>query len=175
MPLRLIASVAISVMLSACASSGTSGDAGPRSTSASPFATAPSSTPQDSGSGGAAPRPSQLEIVAGDVTLQATLRDTHAARDLVDQLPLTIAMGDHGGVEKNGSLPRALSVAEEPDGADPDTADLGYYAPSNDLVLYYGDQAYYDGIVILGRLHGDVDALARMDAPLEVQVRQPTG
>ena len=33
--------------------------------------------------------------------------------------------------------------------------DLGYYAPGNDLVLYYGDQSYFPGIVILGRLDGD--------------------
>ncbi|HEY5247906.1 MAG TPA: cyclophilin-like fold protein [Dermatophilaceae bacterium] len=33
--------------------------------------------------------------------------------------------------------------------------DVGYYAPGNDLVLYYGDQSYYPGIVILGRLNGD--------------------
>ena len=32
--------------------------------------------------------------------------------------------------------------------------DLGYYAPGNDLVLYYGDQSYFPGIVILGRLDG---------------------
>lgn len=81
-------------------------------------------------------------------------------------------MGDHGGVEKNGSLPQSLSVADDPDGADPEVADLGYYAPSNDLVLYYGDQSYYDGIVILGRLQGDVGALPEMDDDLDVHVRR---
>ena len=33
--------------------------------------------------------------------------------------------------------------------------DVGYYAPGQDFVLYYGDQAYYDGIVVLGQMeHG---------------------
>ena len=40
------------------------------------------------------------------------------------------------------------------EGADPEVGDLGYYAPGNDLVLYYGDQGYYPGIVVLGRLDG---------------------
>ena len=40
--------------------------------------------------------------------------------------------------------------------------DLGYYAPGNDLVLYYGDQSYYAGIVILGRL--DEAAASRLAA-----------
>jgi hypothetical protein len=116
--------------------------------------------------------PTRLEIIAGGVELIATLRDTQAARDLIEQLPLTLSMGDHGGVEKNGSLPQSLSVADDPDGADPEVADLGYYAPSNDLVLYYGDQSYYDGIVILGRLQGDVGALPEMDDDLDVHVRR---
>ena len=38
-----------------------------------------------------------------------------------------------------------------PDGADPDIADIGYYAPTQDLVLYYGDVGYWDGIVRIGR------------------------
>lgn len=57
--------------------------------------------------------------MAGGVTLMATLRDTRAARDLVEQLPLALSMRDHGGVEKTGSLPLARSVADDPDGADP--------------------------------------------------------
>lgn len=97
--------------------------------------------------------------------------DTPAARDLVEQLPLTLSMRDHGGVEKNGSLRTSLSVADDPVGADPEVADLGYYAPANDLVLYYGDQSYYDGIVILGRLEGNVGALAEMADDLAVNVR----
>ena len=38
--------------------------------------------------------------------------------------------------------------------------DVGYYAPGNNLVLYYGDQSYYPGFVILGRM--DADAARRI-------------
>jgi hypothetical protein len=61
-------------------------------------------------------------------------------------------------------------VAEEGSGADPDVGDLGYYAPGHDLVLYYGDQSYFDGIVILGRLEGDLAALADLESDIDVQV-----
>ena len=60
-------------------------------------------------------------------------------------------MVDHGGVEKTGPLPGPLSLEGQPEGADPDVGDLGYYAPGNDLVLYYGDQSYFPGIVVLGQ------------------------
>ena len=94
----------------------------------------------------------QIEIRVGNEPFTATVDDTPAGRDLLAQLPQTIAMSDHGGVEKTGPLERPLSLDGQPAGADPGVGDLGYYAPGNDLVLYYGDQSYYDGIVILGRL-----------------------
>jgi hypothetical protein len=109
-------------------------------------------------SGDAAPRPEEqmkISITVGDERYQATILDSAAGRDLVAQLPLTIAMTDHGSVEKTGPLPLPLSLDGQPDGADPDIGDVGYYAPGNDLVLYYGDQSYYPGIVIIGRLDGD--------------------
>ncbi|MGW4945364.1 cyclophilin-like fold protein [Actinoplanes sp. NPDC004185] len=119
-------------------------------------ATAPA-TPRPSGPAAASPQEEQMKIsiVIGDQRFAATIRDSAAGRDLIAQLPLTIAMTDHGSVEKTGPLPSPLSLDGQPDGADPDVGDVGYYAPGNDLVLYYGDQSYYPGIVILGHLDGD--------------------
>lgn len=97
----------------------------------------------------------KIQIVVGNQRFQATILDSAAGRDLIAQLPLTIDMTDHGSVEKTGPLPAPLSLDGQPDGADPDVADVGYYAPGNDLVFYYGDQSYYPGIVIIGRLDGD--------------------
>ena len=94
----------------------------------------------------------RVTITIGEQRFQAMLSDSAAARDLVAQLPVTIDMSDHGGVEKTGALPSPLSLDGQPEGADPDVGDLGYYAPGNDLVLYYGDQAHYSGIVVLGHL-----------------------
>ncbi|MEV6493342.1 cyclophilin-like fold protein [Actinoplanes sp. NPDC051633] len=97
----------------------------------------------------------KIRIVIGDQRFEATIVNSAAGRDLIAQLPLTIDMVDHGSVEKTGPLPAPLSLDGQPDGADPDVGDVGYYAPGNDLVLYYGDQSYYPGIVIIGRLDGD--------------------
>jgi hypothetical protein len=73
------------------------------------------------------------------------------ARALADQLPLTLAFRDLNGVEKVAQLPRPLTTDGVPEGADPDVADIGYYAPTQDLVLYYGDVGYWNGIVRIGR------------------------
>nr|WP_300052257.1 cyclophilin-like fold protein [uncultured Nocardioides sp.] len=113
----------------------------------------------------------QIHFTLGDHRFAATLDDSAAADDLLAQLPVTVHMTDHGGVEKTGPLPSPLSLDGQPDGADPDVGDLGYYAPGNDLVLYHGDQSYFPGIVVLGRLErGAAEQIARMDGPVTVTV-----
>ena len=135
----------------------------------------PSRSPASVGEGG--PPENQenrmtIQITIDDQTFAATLQDSAAARDLVAQLPVTVEMTDHGGVEKTGPLPAPLSLEGQPEGADPDVEDLGYYAPGNDLVLYYGDQSYYPGIVILGRLDADAaPRIAAMDGTVTATVQ----
>jgi hypothetical protein len=46
---------------------------------------------------------------------------------------------DLNRVEKIAKLARPLTTDGVPEGGDPEIADIGYYAPSQDLVLYYGD------------------------------------
>src|SRR4051794_40438729 len=74
---------------------------------------------------GAPPSPAPEGTQQGEVTntltvpgqqFQATLADSAAARDLAAQLPVTIDMRDHGGVEKTGPLPMPLSLDGQPDG-----------------------------------------------------------
>jgi hypothetical protein len=158
-------------------------------TTADTHAEQPSSTRQD-GNGGSpstsssTPAPStltrnsstqeadmQVQIQIGQEQLTATIDDTPAGRDLMTQLPQTIEMSDHGGVEKTGPLRAALNLDGQPDGADPDVGELGYYAPGNDLVLYYGDQYYYAGIVVLGRLDDTAATrLAAMDGDITATI-----
>jgi len=115
----------------------------------------------------------RIQITVGNERFSATLTDSAAGRDLVAQLPVTIDMVDHGSVEKTGPLPAPLSVHGQPDGADPDPGDLGYYAPGGDLVLYYGDQSYFPGIVILGRLDSDAaERIAALDGSVTATVQQ---
>lgn len=61
-----------------------------------------------------------IQITIGDQTFGATLQDSPAARDLLAQLPVTVEMVDHGGVERTGPLSGPLSLEGQPEGADPD-------------------------------------------------------
>lgn len=100
----------------------------------------------------------RIRITIGEQRFSATLEDSAATDDLLAQLPVTFDMAEHGGVEKTGPLPAPLSVEGQPEAADPDVGDVGYYAPGQDLVLYHGDQSSFPGIVVLGRLEGDAAA-----------------
>jgi hypothetical protein len=113
----------------------------------------------------------RIEITVGEQRFQATLDESAASKDLADLLPVTVEMRDHGSVEKTGRLPSRLSLDGQPAGADPDVGDVGYYSPGNNLVLYYGDQSYYDGIVILGQMDSGVaERIAGMEGDITVTV-----
>ncbi len=113
----------------------------------------------------------RIQINIGQQRFYATLSESAASRDLIAQLPVTIDMVDHGDVEKTGPLPAPLSLDGQPEGADPDQGDVGYYSPGTDLVLYYGDQSYFPGIVILGRLEGDAaQRISQLDGPVTARV-----
>jgi hypothetical protein len=113
----------------------------------------------------------RISITIGGRLFEATLTDSAASRDLAAQLPLTLDMVDHGSVEKTGPLPSPLSLDGQPEGADPDPGDVGYYAPGHDFVLYYGDQSHFPGIVILGRLDGDAaQRISELNGPVTATV-----
>ena len=100
----------------------------------------------------------------GKVT--AELVDNDATRSLVRMLPITIDMRDHLRQEKTGNLPSALPAVERQ--LDFSTGTLGLWS-SNHFVIYYRDgRVPQPGIIILGRVSGDV---AIFDRPGSVTVR----
>jgi hypothetical protein len=114
-----------------------------------------------------------IRIAVDGQTRTAQLADTATARDLLDQLPLTVSFRDFNGVEKIAALPRPLTTDGAPAGADPDINDIGYYAPTGDLVFYYGDVGYWNGIVRIGRFDdGDLELIERQPDGFDVTIEQ---
>ena len=100
----------------------------------------------------------------GEVT--AELVDNNAAGALVRMLPLTIEMRDHLRQEKTGNLPSPLPAAERQ--LDFSTGTLGLWS-SNHFMIYYRDgRVPQPGIILLGRVTGDVSIF---DRPGSVTVR----
>lgn len=105
----------------------------------------------------------KIRLVAGDRTFNATLEDSAAARDFAALLPLELTLRDYNRTEKIADLPRRLSTEGTPDGIDPEIGDITYYAPWGNLAIFYRDFGYSRGLVRLGRLERDVEALAEID------------
>jgi len=111
-----------------------------------------------------------VRIIVVDQVLTAQLFNNPTARELADQLPLTLSFSDFNRVEKLAKLPRRLTTDGVPAGADPDVRDIGYYAPSGDLVFYYGDVGYWNGIVRVGRFDADISLIERMPDGFSVTI-----
>jgi len=112
-------------------------------------------------------------ITFGDTELTARLHDNATARDLAVQLPLTLSFRDHNHVEKAAPLPRELSLGGAPAGHDPVAGDIGYWSPDGHLVLYYDDAApYWNGIVRIGELDGDMAAVKRLPDGARVTIER---
>jgi hypothetical protein len=129
-------------------SSGSSGESASAAASSSP-------NPDQSSSDG-----TPIRVTIGGTVLTGRLWDNATARDLIEKLPVTVEFSDHQNMEKTGALPEELSTEGMPEGEDPRPRDIGYYAPGGDLVFYYGDVGYHDGILRIGQFDGDMDAIA---------------
>src|SRR5688572_14230126 len=102
-------------------------------------------------------------------TVTADLADSEPARALVRMLPVTIAMRDHLRQEKTGNLPSALPEAARQLRFSKGT--LGLWS-SNHFVIYYRDgKVPQPGIIILGRVTGDVSIFDR-PGPVTVRVER---
>lgn len=110
-----------------------------------------------------------ITLTIGDRVITATLHDNPAANALVQQLPLTLTFDDFNAVEKIAPLPAPPSMDGMPSGADPEIGDIGLWAPGGDLVLYYGDVGYWNGIARLGTFD-DVAAIAAISGPFTITI-----
>jgi len=113
-----------------------------------------------------------IKITIAGTVITARLADNATARDVAAQLPLTLTFKDFNQVEKIARLPRRLSVEGAPAGADPDIGDIGYYVPSGDMVFYYGDVGYWNGIVRIGRFDVTMELIEHQDDNFQVRIER---
>ncbi|MEP0914713.1 cyclophilin-like fold protein [Leptolyngbya sp. GB1-A1] len=101
----------------------------------------------------------KINIRVRNEVVTATLIDSKTTQDFISLLPLTLTLEDHANTEKVSDLPRRLSTEDAPSGSDPAVGDIAYYAPWGNLAMYYNDFGYSNGLVILGKIDGDIEAL----------------
>ncbi|WP_157173967.1 cyclophilin-like fold protein [Rhodococcus sp. JVH1] len=152
----LTTAVTVVAGLTACAS--TSDSAASSSPPASP--TAQPATPQPGQEGPVM----QIRLRIGAAEASARLYDNATARDFASLLPVTITLHDLGGREKAGPLPRTLADGQGQSSYR--AGQLGYWAPSSDLAIYYREDGFTipdHGIVMIGEIDTGLDAITDAD------------
>ncbi|MEH2357308.1 cyclophilin-like fold protein [Nostoc sp.] len=111
----------------------------------------------------------KINIKAKDKVVTATLIDSKTTQDFISLLPLTLTLEDYARTEKVSDLPKKLSTEDAPPGSDPAVGDIAYYAPWGNLAIYYRDFEYSNGLAILGKIDGGIEAL-NMPGSVEVTI-----
>ncbi|MGO2541827.1 cyclophilin-like fold protein [Specibacter sp. AOP5-B1-6] len=101
----------------------------------------------------------KIELTIDGGRVEAELYDHPVARELAGILPLDLVFNDFNQVEKVAALGRSLTLQGVPDADAPQPGEIGYYAPTQGLVLYYGSPGRWPGLVRMGRFSHDLDAL----------------
>ena len=140
----------LSIVVLAAAAAGCANTTDPASTTDTPLPTT-----SQSGREGTL---MQIRLRIGDTETTGRLYDNPTARDFASLLPVTIPTHDLGGREIAGTLPRALADGEGQStyGA----GQLGYWAPSRDLAIYYHEDGFRipsPGIVMIGEVETELD------------------
>lgn len=160
------------ISLPACGGGDEGGDRATGAPGASTPDPSPSPSPAPGDRDANSSEGTPIRITFGDTELTARLHDNASARDLAAQLPLTLTFSDLNNVEKTAPLPRELSLEGAPEGDDPVVGDIGYWSPDGDLVFYYGDVGFWNGIVRIGEFDGEMDAIERQSGDFSVTIER---
>lgn len=112
-----------------------------------------------------------INIIAGDQVIHATLVDNVASRDFLAMLPIKVELSDYHSTEKIAYLPESLATDGLPKAMDPEIGDFTYFAPWGNLALFYRDFGYSRGLVKLGTIQPEdlatLKSLSRMQVTFE--------
>lgn len=97
----------------------------------------------------------QIQVSDNEHTIIFQLNNSQAAKDLYDQLPLTLEVSDYSTNEKIFYPPSKLDTSDGIE-ANAKLGTLAYYEPWQDVVMFYddfgkGNQLYELGQAISGR------------------------
>lgn len=106
----------------------------------------------------------KIKVISKEYEIIYELNQSQAAKDLYEQLPLTLEVKDFGTNEKTFYPPKELNIRDAPL-ANAEKGSLCYYSPWADVVMFYdhfgqGSSLYELGEVISGK--EDIEKLSGM-------------
>lgn len=108
-----------------------------------------------------------IKITNHDSAATFALNDSPAAQDLLKQLPLTITVKNYSSDEKV-FYPTPLSVKDTP-ASKGQAGDLAYFAPWDDVAIFYRDFSAAPGLYQLGHCIAGQENLAKLTGEIKIE------
>lgn len=111
----------------------------------------------------------KIRVSGNDQVAVFELNDSRAARSLYEQLPLTVQVENYGGNEKIFYPPQKLETEDThlTDGGE--AGGLAYFAPWNDVVMYYGSFGPYSGLYELGAAVSGSEVIEKLSGEILIE------
>jgi len=91
-----------------------------------------------------------VRVVSNQTEIVFELNDTTVSRSFYRQLPLTVSIDNYSNNEKVFQPPRKLNCAGATEESCP-AGTIAYFAPWNNVCLFYGDAPRYSGLYVMGK------------------------
>ncbi len=109
----------------------------------------------------------KISVKSADYEIIYELNNSQAARELYEQLPLTLEVEDFSTNEKIFYPPKELDTSDAPM-ADADRGTLAYYAPWADVVMFYDYFGKGGGLYELGEAVSGEEDIERLSGEIEI-------
>ncbi len=110
----------------------------------------------------------RIRVTAGETVVVYELNDSQAARDLWEQLPLTVEAEDYSTNEKIFYPPEELDAGDAPL-ASGGAGVLAYYAPWGDIVMFYDSFGENGSLYELGRAVSGSEAVGEISGTVQIE------
>jgi hypothetical protein len=110
----------------------------------------------------------RMTVNANGNTIVFELNDSQAAKDLHEQLPLSIDVENYSSNEKIFYPPKKLKTGNTPLVKSAKTGTLAYYAPWGDVVMFYGSFGSASGLYELGRAVQGGEYIKKLSGAIQI-------
>ena len=111
----------------------------------------------------------KINVKANDNTIVFELNNSPAAKDLYNQLPLSITVENYGNNEKIFYPPEKLNTTDTPPADGGQAGTLAYYAPWGDVVMFYGRFGSAAGLYELGHAISGSEFIQGMSGTIQIE------
>lgn len=114
----------------------------------------------------------RIKISFDHYEIVAIIYDNQTSIAFLNSLPLETTFTDFVNKEKIATLANPLAVADDNLGIAAKQGDIMYYAPWQNLVVFYQDNSYANGLVAMGSVESGLEFVTMLDQVTKVYIEK---